>query len=125
MGQVLQERPAAQRSGGPRALAGIGRERFASAPEAGLWRTNARLGQAVEAGAVVGRLGTHEVIAPIAGQLRGLTHDDVEVRAGARLVEVDPRQPPQIFGLGERPVAVAAGVAIALGLQENSAGRRS
>jgi xanthine dehydrogenase accessory factor len=124
MGQVLHERAAAPRSGGPRALAGVTRERFAVAPEAGIWRTQARLGQQVHAGDVVGRLGAHEILAPIAGQLRGLTHDDVEVRAGARLVEVDPRQPPQIFGLGERPLAVAAGVVSALGLHDPAAGQR-
>ena len=65
----------------------------------------------------VGALDGEPIRAPIAGHLRGLTHDDVEVRAGARLVEVDPRTPPQVFGLGERPLAVAAGVARALGLE--------
>lgn len=124
MGQVLHEGTAAPRSGGPVALAGVKRERFAVAPEAGIWRTQARLGQKVDAGVVVGRLGVHEIHAPIAGQLRGLTHDDVEVRAGARLVEVDPREPAQIFGLGERPRAVAAGVVCALGLQRAAAGQR-
>jgi xanthine dehydrogenase accessory factor len=124
MGQVLREQPSAPRRGGPRALAGITRERFAVAPEPGIWRTQARLGQKVEAGAVVGRLGAHEILAPIGGQLRGLTHDDVEVRAGARLVEVDPRQSPQIFGLGERPVAVATGVVCALGFQDNAVGQQ-
>jgi xanthine dehydrogenase accessory factor len=116
MGEVLRDRAPAQRSGGPRALDGITRERFAVAPAAGIWRTAAQLGQAVVAGEVVGQLGGVDICAPINGRLRGLSRDGVEVMTQARLVEVDPREVPQIFGLGERPVVVARGVAHALGL---------
>ena len=49
--------------------------------------------------------------------LRGLSHDNVMVTAGRRVAEVDPREPPEVFGLGERPLAVALGVCRALGLQ--------
>jgi xanthine dehydrogenase accessory factor len=122
MGRVLRDQPPAERSGGPRPLAGIARERFAIAPRTGLWRTEAALGQAVQAGAEVGRLDGLAVQAPISGHLRGLTRDGVEVTAGQRLLEVDPRTQPQIFGLGERPAAIAAGVAEALGLPGSGEG---
>ncbi|MEO6185506.1 MAG: hypothetical protein ABIP38_00225, partial [Steroidobacteraceae bacterium] len=105
LGQVLYDRPAAERSGGPRALAGVTRARFAIAPCAGVWQTTAALGADVQAGAPVGQLGEHIVRAPIAGQLRGLARAGVEVLAGQRLIEVDPRSEPQIIGLGERPFA--------------------
>jgi hypothetical protein len=36
------------------------------------------------------------------------------VLAGQRIVEVDPRQSPDIAGLGERPRAIAQGVLEAL-----------
>lgn len=114
LGQVLHNRPAAERSGGPRALAGVTRARFAIAPCAGIWQTTAVLGADVQAGATVGQLGEHIIHAPIAGQLRGLARAGVEVLAGQRLVEVDPRSEPQIVGLGERPLAIAIGVAEAL-----------
>lgn len=110
MGEVLHDRPAATRSGGPRALDGVTRERFVPAPSAGTWHTTARLGQRVQAGDVVGQLGSRDMVAPIGGHLRGLTRDGVEVAAGARLVEVDPRETPQLAGLGERPMAIARGV---------------
>jgi xanthine dehydrogenase accessory factor len=114
LGQVLYDRPAAARSGGPRALAGVTRARFAIAPCDGIWQTTAVLGAEVLAGAAVGRLGEHVVCAPIAGQLRGLARDGVAVLSGQRLVEVDPRSEPQVTGLGERPLAIAIGVAEAL-----------
>ncbi|MEO6081047.1 MAG: hypothetical protein ABIQ86_14945 [Steroidobacteraceae bacterium] len=110
MGAVLYDRPAAARSGGPYALAGVTRGRFAIAPCAGVWRTVATLGQDVQAGDPVGQLQEHVIRAPIAGKLRGLTRDGVEVREGQRVVEVDPRREPQITGLGERPLAIARGV---------------
>jgi xanthine dehydrogenase accessory factor len=116
MGSVLRDRSAAVRSGGPRALAGVTRERFAVAPCSGKWHTTAALGQALRAGDPVGQLGGHLILAPISGHLRGLSRDGVEVMAGQRLLEVDPRPMPEINGLGERPLAIAAGVAEALGL---------
>ncbi len=121
MGQVLTDRPAALRSGGPRALAGVTRERFAVAPAAGVWRTARSLGHPVAAGDALGTLGEHVIRAPLAGHLRGLARDGVQVPSGQRLAEVDPRDPPQIFGLGERPQAIAEGVVRALGLPPHAA----
>lgn len=116
MGAVLRDRAAADRGGGPRPLDGIARGRFAIAPASGVWRSDAVLGQCVAADEVLGRLGDEPVRAPIAGHVRGLTRTGIEVRAGQRLLEIDPRAEPQIFGLGERPLAIAGGVAEALGL---------
>jgi len=117
MGRVLRDHAPAERSGGPRPLAGIARERFAVAPCSGVWRSAAALGQAVQAGDEIGKLAGVAMLAPISGHLRGLTRDGVEVTAGQRLLEVDPRSEPQIFGLGERPAAIAIGVAEALGFR--------
>jgi xanthine dehydrogenase accessory factor len=114
MGRLLLDSPAAMRSGGPRALDGVTRERFAIAPCSGVWKTQAVLGQSVEAGDVVGELAEHSIRAPIAGKLRGLSRDGVDVMVGQRLVEVDPRFQPEIRGLGERPLAIARGVVEAL-----------
>jgi xanthine dehydrogenase accessory factor len=66
-------------------------------------------------------LGGRAVVAPIAGHLRGLSRDGVDVGAGQRLAEVDPRSEPQVFGIGERPEAIAQGVVEALGLSASAA----
>jgi xanthine dehydrogenase accessory factor len=116
MGRVLRDQSPAERSGGPPPLAGVARERFATAPCNGLWRTAGTLGQPVLAGAEVGSLEGHAIRAPVSGYLRGLTRDGVQVTAGQRILEVDPRSEPQVFGLGERPAAIAMGVAEALRL---------
>jgi xanthine dehydrogenase accessory factor len=116
MGRVLRDRPAAVRSGGPRALDGVTRERFVAAAHSGTWRTQATLGQHVAAGEILGEIGHETVRAPISGTLRGLARDGVQVREGQRVIEVDPRVVPEVHGLGERPRAIAFGVAEALGL---------
>ncbi len=51
----------------------------------------------------------------LSGILRGLTHDGAQVRAGAKVVEVDPRGDcAAAFGVGERPDRIAAGVVAAV-----------
>lgn len=114
MGRVLRDQAAAQRTGGPRPLAGVGRERFAIAHASGRWQTHAELGQAVRAGEILGMLDDVGIRAPISGCLRGLSRDGVQVAAGQRLLEVDPSPVPEVFGLGERPCAIARGVLRAL-----------
>ena len=110
LGKVLRDRPAAARSGGPRLLDGVGRERFVCAPATGRWSTTAVIGMSVVAGQALGRIGEMVVTAPISGCLRGLSRDGVDVSAGQRIVEVDPRHDPQVFGRGERPLLIARGV---------------
>ena len=117
LGEVLRDRGTAALTGGPHWLGSAGSERFVSAPVSGLWRTAASIGQQVLAGEIVGTIDAAPVRASLRGCLRGLTHHEVTVAAGQKLVEVDPREPPRVFGLGERPRAVAEGVCRALGLE--------
>jgi xanthine dehydrogenase accessory factor len=125
MGSVLHDHGTAARQGGPQPLDGVTRERFVPAATGGTWRTAAVLGQRVRHGDIIGHLGEHAVQAPIAGHLRGLTRDGVEVTAGQRLVEVDPREVPEFIGLGERPQAIARGVIEALQLALPATGPES
>ncbi|MBS0449132.1 MAG: hypothetical protein JSR59_24690 [Proteobacteria bacterium] len=117
MGSVLRDRATAALSGGPKPLAGIGHERFVSAGVSGRWCTSAAIGQDVAADEIVGTIAGTPVRAPLGGRLRGLPRDGVMVIAGQKLVEVDPRAAPRVFGLGARPRAAALGVCRALGLE--------
>lgn len=114
LGQIVRSGPTLALAGEPRLLGDAGRERFVYAPQAGLWRTTLDIGSSVEAGQIVGRLGDLPVAAPITGALRGLTHDGVTVRERQKIVEVDPRRPPDVYGLGVRPDAIARGVQAAI-----------
>jgi xanthine dehydrogenase accessory factor len=113
-GAIVRAGPTLPLAGEPRPLGGSGRERFVYAPHAGIFRTARRIGEAVAAGAVVAQLDATPLAAPLAGTLRGLTHDAVPVAVGTKVIEVDPRGGPLAAGIGERPGRIADGVLAAL-----------
>lgn len=115
LGAVLRQGSTAALAGEPKPIEGRGRERYVYAPCGGRFATDLRIGDRVRAGQAVAMIGDTTIAAPIAGCLRGLTHDGVWVAAGTKVVEVDPRgEPAAAFGLGERPRRIASGVAAAL-----------
>lgn len=111
LGTVLTHGATRPLEGEPRPIAGIARARYVYAPAAGLLRTARRIGDLVCAGEVVAHLGPLPLPAPLDGALRGLTHDNVPVTAGTKVMEVDPRGPTAVvLGIGERPGRIADGV---------------
>lgn len=115
LGTILTSGSPAPMAGEPRTYGGHARDRFIYAPVAGIFRTTCCIAQPVRAGQVVASLGGQDVLAPLDGILRGLTHDGVHVDFGAKCVEVDPRgDPTMVVGVGERPGAIADGVVRAL-----------
>jgi len=117
LGTVVEQGGTQPFDGQTHALGRAGRERFAWAPRAGRFHTQARIGECVAAGDVVAMLEALAIVAPIAGALRGLSARGARVVAGQKLVEVDPRGDPALcFGIGERPARIAAGVVEALAL---------
>lgn len=111
LGAVIKSGPTLPLAGEPSELGGHGRDRFVYAPIAGRFQTNLNIGDHVGAGEEVARIGDHRLIAPLSGCLRGLTRGDALVEAGAKVIEVDPRDDSALVrGLGERPSQIAAGV---------------
>lgn len=115
LGEVIEAGSTAALAGEPRPIGGVARERFVYAPDAGRFITSARIGDRVEAGEVVAKIGEIAVCAPIGGVLRGLTRSGVDVSMRTKVIEVDPRgNSSGVFGLGERPRRIAEGVLRAL-----------
>ncbi len=100
--------------GDPRPIEGLTRERIVYAKNGGQWRTTFDLAQKVQAGEVIGTISDEIVKAPISGLLRGISHHLAEVKAGQKVIEIDPSCKAQIYGLGERPLKIAKGVIQAL-----------
>lgn len=98
-------------NGEPRPLGGVARARFVYAPVAGRFATRLRIGDRVEQSAAVASIAGLSLCAPIAGVIRGLTRDSVQVASQTKVIEVDPRgDPAAAFGLGVRPRRIAEGV---------------
>jgi hypothetical protein len=72
-------------------LAGDEGQCVVRAPRSGVWWTFRDIGETLEAGAVVGLCAGRQVPAPLAGYLCGLVRRGTDMRAGMRLLEVDPR----------------------------------
>jgi xanthine dehydrogenase accessory factor len=112
LGRVVTRGTALPLRGEPRAIAGHARDRYVYAPVAGTLLTSSVIGQRVAAGDVIARIGDDTSLpAPLSGVLRGLTHDGVQVAAGTKVIEIDPRGDPALVrGIGERPARIADGV---------------
>jgi len=114
-GRILRRGETIPAHGKSAPIAGIGRKRFAYAPRAGLWWTHRVIGEAIDAGAVVGLCAGTQVRAPLAGFLRGLIRPGSEAPAGIRLLEVDPRATrAQCFGIPRRAAVIARATLTAL-----------
>ena len=115
LGRVIERGTAAPLAGEPRAIAGHARDRFVYAPVDGVFRTERRIGQLVRRGEVLATIDGTSIGAPLDGALRGLTHDGVNVAAGTKVVEVDPRgSQATVDGIGERPALIADGVLLSI-----------
>jgi hypothetical protein len=107
-GRILRQGATLAAHGRSEPLAGIGRERFVRAADGGSWRSGRAIGEIVAAGEVVGRLAEATVTAPFPGALRGLVADGRAVRAGTKLLEVDPRgTAAQVSGISPRAASIA------------------
>lgn len=119
LGRVIWSGAALPDTAQPEPVLGHGGERVLRAPRAGVFRATSRLGALVGDGELVGTVGGAEVRTAIGGLLRGLVADGVELPAGAKLGDVDPRGPavdPRC--VSDKARAIAAGVleAVVVGL---------
>lgn len=111
LGVLLRSGEAAADTGVPGKLGGETSQRLLRAPAAGQLRPQRRIGDLVEAGETLAHVGGQPLKSNIEGMLRGLIHPKVELSAGDKVGDVDPRgasvDPGQI---SDKSLAVAGGV---------------
>lgn len=91
LGRVLWSGSALPDTGTPGDIANFSRERVIYAPGDGIFKNRVNIGAMVKAGEIIGYIGQIPVFAPIAGVLRGLIHNDVFVKNGLKIGDIDPR----------------------------------
>ena len=115
LGMVITDGASRTLAGEPREIAGHGRDRYVYAPVEGIFRTKARIGDAVRKGQEMAEIGAIVLTVPLDGILRGLTRDGVPVSVRTKVIEVDPRnREAEVRGIAERPRRIADGVLAAI-----------
>lgn len=125
-GRVLATGSTDAGDGVPRRLGGRGEERFMRAENAGRWHTPVEIGTRVFKDFVIGHLGHAPVRAPFDGVLRGVVRDGIEVPAGVKLLEIDPRGRRATWsGIDPRSGLIAKTVVRAIALHHAGVPRRT
>lgn len=115
LGRVILKGAAAPNTGVPGAIGGYTQERVLRAPAAGLFRCVRAIGDTVCVGEAVAYAGEEPVCTQIAGVLRGLLHEGLQVDAGMKVADVDPRcRREHCFTISDKARAVGGGVVEAL-----------
>ncbi|MBI3128245.1 MAG: EF2563 family selenium-dependent molybdenum hydroxylase system protein [Candidatus Tectomicrobia bacterium] len=111
IGRVILSGPAEPNTGVPGDIGGYTTERLLRSPARGRFEPICRIGDRVEKGQPVGLVAGREVRAQIAGVLRGLVREGLEVTEGFKVGDVDPRaKPAHCFTISDKSRAVAGGV---------------
>ena len=110
LGRVWWDRPAEANTGIPGEIGGKSAERVLRAPCDGVVKGVKQIGDEVRAGQVIARIGKVDVRAPFDGILRGLVHDDLMVKTGMKIGDVDPRANREhCFTISDKALAIGGG----------------
>lgn len=110
LGRVILEGAAKPNTGVPGPIGGYTTERLLRSPKAGLFTSIAKIGDAVRAGEAVARVDDAGVTSAIDGVLRGLLRDGIEVSAGFKVGDVDPRaEPAHCHTISDKSRAIGGG----------------
>lgn len=112
LGRILEQGSAARNTGIPGKIEGFGKERVLHAPTAGILRNVSRIGDLVEKGQVIARIGDVPVTASLTGVLRGLIRDGYPVTEGFKIADIDPRPKEQknCFTISDKARCLAGSV---------------
>lgn len=111
LGRVIWEGTAEPDTGIPDAVMGKTSARVLRAPSDGVLQTQVEIGEPVTEGQTLAMVEGLPVPAPFNGVLRGLVMGGLEVRAGMKLGDVDPRGDPRYaFMISDKALAIGGGV---------------
>jgi len=91
LGRIISNGEAEPNTGIPGSIAGYTEERVIRAPKAGNFKALKKIGDGVRANEKIGMVGNGAVQSRIAGVIRGLLRDGIEVWKGMKLGDIDPR----------------------------------
>jgi xanthine dehydrogenase accessory factor len=111
LGRVVWVGGAQPNTGVPGKVGGEDAKRVVRAPKDGMFYGRKAISDLVKEGDVIAQVDAEPVRATLSGVLRGLLHDNVQVRAGLKVADIDPRGDPRYcFSISDKALAIAGGV---------------
>ncbi len=111
MGRVYWEGSAEPDTTIPERVANYDLDRILRSPTEGIFEGKKRLGSIIREGEVIAVVNGVPLRAPFPGALRGLLHSGLEVEAGTKVGDLDPRgETSYCFQISDKSLAVGGGV---------------
>ena len=111
LGRVIWDGAAADDTGVPGQVGGVGAQRVVRAPGTGLVNWTVDIGDMVGSGQPLGIVGESQVVAPIAGVVRGLIAPGHQARPDLKIGDIDPRADRSAcFEISDKARLVGGGV---------------
>ena len=122
LGKIIFNGEAEPDTGTPGSIRGETEYRILRAPCDGIFKSLRNIGDAVEKGDAVCRVGEREISSLLKGVVRGLLHDEINVSQNTKLGDIDPRlEPSYCFTLSDKTRTISGGVLEAI--LSNKSGR--
>lgn len=111
LGRVILSGSAEQNTGIPGEIGGYSAERVIRSPIAGVFETLVEIGDIVEKGAPIARIGEQVILAPLAGMVRGLLQNGLTVPPGFKVGDIDPRgEKAEFKTVSDKALSIGGGV---------------
>jgi len=111
LGRVILSGVAEPNTGIPGEIAGKSDLRVVRAPCAGVFRSCVALGELIAQGALLGQVGDTPVTVSMAGMVRGLLQDGLQVTARFKIGDIDPRgEKADYLTASDKAMAIGGGV---------------
>jgi len=111
LGRVILKGQAEKDTGEPEPVMGYTHDRVLRTPSDGLWKPFMDIGDFVKKGQVIGKVGDKEVLAGVAGVIRGLIRPGIMVSKGIKIGDIDPRGNKDYCStVSDKALAIGGGV---------------
>jgi len=115
LGRVFYEGKPQTYTGVPASVNGFSHQRVLRSPADGEFTSQCSIADIVKAGQVLGEVNGVPVVSKIAGMVRGMIHDSLEVSIGQKIGDVDPRGNKEYcYKMSDKAHAIGEGVLEAL-----------
>ena len=111
LGRVYYRGAAEPDTGTPGKIGGEDNKRVLRAPIDGLFRAEKTIGDKVNVGDVICRVGIHPITSPLAGVVRGVLYDGISITAGTKVADIDPRgEASYCYTVSDKAWSIGGGV---------------